>query len=468
MTHGRGWMSDLLASVQAAPPVKSVEVMERILKEKFSALDVSFMITDLGGNAVVRLTGFQDEIGEGEPERFALAGTLYERVIRSQQLWVDDGSRADAHEDRLAGDGEDRLAGDDEDRRAGDGDRGPEERGGDSGSAMQRTSHVVAPVSDRGDAIGLLELTLPGAPGREMLQRIAEAAHALAYVVIVNRRFTDLFEWGRRSTRMSLASEIQHRLLPESFTCDAGPFIVAGSLEPAAEIGGDTFDYALNRSGLHLSLTDAMGHDVRAAQLATVVVSALRNARRAGLDLVAQASAANVAVAEHAVQEHRAVVTESAKVQNALARHGAQAMATGQLMWVSFETGAATYVNAGHVWPLLLRGGRVREITPLVDLPFGVDPKHEYRLQTLDLRKGDRLVLITDGMLEPGGDPRSLSRLIEETATQHPRDAVRAFTRSVLHATGHDPRDDATVLCLEWSGAAWSDRDAPWDGHLQV
>ncbi|SCK14058.1 Serine phosphatase RsbU, regulator of sigma subunit [Streptomyces sp. WMMB 714] len=440
-------MSDLLASVQAAPPVKSVAVMERVLKEKFSALDVSFMITDLGGNAVVRLTGFQDEIGQGEPERFALAGTLYERVIRSQQLWVDDGVRA----------------------REGD-DGGPEENGQGPGPGFTdtpATSHIVAPVSDRGDAIGLLELTLPGRPDHEMLQQVAEAAHALAYVVVVNRRFTDLFEWGRRSTRMSLASEIQHRLLPESFTCDAGPFIIAGSLEPAAEIGGDTFDYALNRSGLYLSLTDAMGHDVRAAQLATVVVSALRNARRAGLDLVAQASAANVAVAEHAVQEHRAVVTEPAKVKNALARHGAQAMATGQMMWVSFETGAATYVNAGHVWPLLLREGRVREVTPLVDLPFGVDPKHEYRLQTLDLRRGDRLVLITDGMLEPGGDPRALSRLIEETAAQHPRDAVRTFTKSVLKATDHDPRDDATVLCLEWSGTAWSDQDTSPNGRRQ-
>ena len=41
----------------------------------------------------------------------------------------------------------------------------------------------------------------------------------------------------------------------------------------------------------------------------------------------------------------------------------------------------------------------------------------------------------------------------------HPREAVRAFTHSVLERNDHDPRDDATVLCLEWSRPAWSGRD---------
>jgi hypothetical protein len=45
---------------------------------------------------------------------------------------------------------------------------------------------------------------------------VALAAHALAYVVIANRRFTDLFAWGQRSVPLSLAAEIQHRLLPGS------------------------------------------------------------------------------------------------------------------------------------------------------------------------------------------------------------------------------------------------------------
>ena len=47
-------------------------------------------------------------------------------------------------------------------------------------------------------------------------------------------------------------------------TCEAGAFTLAGWLEPAAGIAGDTFDFSLARDVLHLSLTDAMGHGVAA------------------------------------------------------------------------------------------------------------------------------------------------------------------------------------------------------------
>ena len=138
------------------------------------------------------------------------------------------------------------------------------------------------------------------------------------------------------------------------------------------------------------------------------------------------------------MREHRAVLDESVRVHNALAQHGAQAMATGQLLWVSFETGHAVFVNAGHVWPLLLRNGQVEEITPIVDLPFGIAPATRTTVQTLDLRPGDRLVLITDGMLEPDGDNQHLCRLIKETGGQHPRDAIARL--HAIRAAGHRPR----------------------------
>jgi hypothetical protein len=109
-----------------------------------------------------------------------------------------------------------------------------------------------------------------------------------------------LFEWGQRSVPLSLAAEIQHRLLPGSYTCEAGQFTLAGWLEPAGTNAGDTFDFSLERDAVHLPLTDAMGHDVDAAMLATVLVGALRNARRVGHDLQQQAASASKALADHA------------------------------------------------------------------------------------------------------------------------------------------------------------------------
>ena len=141
---------------------------------------------------------------------------------------------------------------------------------------------LFAPVTNRGEAIGVLELRLAGDVDERVLDDVALTAHALAYVIIANRRFTDLFEWGQRSVPLSIAAEIQHRLLPGAYTCEAGQFTLAAWLEPAGNVGGDTFDFSLDRETLHLSMTDAMGHTVEAAVLATVLVGALRNARRAG------------------------------------------------------------------------------------------------------------------------------------------------------------------------------------------
>jgi hypothetical protein len=120
-------------------------------------------------------------------------------------------------------------------------------------------ARVFAPVTSRGEAVGVLELGLDDFPVEQTVADVALAAHFLAYVVIANRRYSDLFEWGQRSVPLSLAAEIQHRLLPGAFTCEAGQFTLAAWLQPAGEIGGDTFDFSLERDTLHVSLTDAMG-----------------------------------------------------------------------------------------------------------------------------------------------------------------------------------------------------------------
>ena len=120
-------------------------------------------------------------------------------------------------------------------------------------------------MTERGEAIGLLELRVPHEPAAgDAVAEIARLAHLLAFVVIANRRHTDLFEWGQRSRRSRLSAEIQQRLLPGRVTCEAGAFTLSAWLEPAASIGGDTFDYSLARDLLHLSMTDAMGHGVGA------------------------------------------------------------------------------------------------------------------------------------------------------------------------------------------------------------
>lgn len=60
---------------------------------------------------------------------------------------------------------------------------------------------------------------------------------------------------------------------------------LAGILELAYDVGGDSFDYALDGHVLHLAVFDAMGHGLKAATMATIVVATYRHGRRSGASL---------------------------------------------------------------------------------------------------------------------------------------------------------------------------------------
>ena len=81
-----------------------------------------------------------------------------------------------------------------------------------------------------------------------------------------------------------------------AYTIEADELTIAGWLEPAHDAGGDTFDYSLDREYLYASITDAMGHGMEAALLATVAVGSLRNSRRALLSAAEQSNATNDAL----------------------------------------------------------------------------------------------------------------------------------------------------------------------------
>jgi hypothetical protein len=382
----------LLEKVEAAAPIDAVEAVATALCEMVDARAVTFLIADFSGRAVVRLTsagrveGARSH-GVEQAETVALEGTVYEQVLRTQQVDV--------------------------------------QRLGDGGARL------IVPVTDRGDAIGVLEMTLPRQPSSAEVADVSSAAHALAYVVIAARQHTDVFEWGHRSTPFELAAEIQRRLLPLSYTCEAGQFTLAGWLEPAASVGGDTFDYTLDRDALQVSITDAVGHQVSAALLATLLVGGLRNGRRRGLPLAEQASYANDSLAEN-----------SAPGQ----------FVTGQLLRVDLTAGRAWIVNAGHPFPLRLRDGRVEEIELLIEPPFGVMPGKSFQLQPFPLEPGDRVVLLTDGMQERNAVDLDVAQALIDTADLHPREVVHQLGAAVLKETGGDLRDDATMVCLDWYG----------------
>ena len=391
-----GALWEVLAAAENAAPVDAVEAVTAQLVASLGATSASFLVADLSGRAFVRLAHVPAGPAPGTRLRDQEAATALpfdggpqEQAVRSQRIQV---------------------------------------------HPRQGSQVVIAPVTERGEAIGLLEITLPADPDEVALDAIAKGAHALAFVVIAARRHTDLFEWGQRTTPFSLAAEIQRRLLPSAFTCEASAFALSAWLEPSASIAGDTFDYSLARDTLSMSITDAMGHGVNSALLATLGVSSLRNSRRQGLSLTDQASYANQALSTNPP--------------------GGFGFVTGLLAQLDLRTGVLAMVNAGHVLPLLVRDGTVESVILPVNRPFGMIREEIYRATEVRLRAGDRLVLLTDGMLERRAAALDLTTRLRELTGTHPREVVRALADAALEVAGPVLSDDASLLVLDW-----------YDGH---
>src|SRR3954454_23800485 len=180
-------LRSLMVRAEAAAPVGTVDAMAAGLLQMLDAHEVSFLIADFSGRTLSRLGHTATGGGHDREtsEQVEPHGTPQGRALARQEAVV-------LHE------------------------------GGGS--------RVLAPVTSRGEAVGVLELLLPFDPPAMTLQDIELAAHQLAYLVIANRRFTDLYEWGQRTVPLSLAAEIRRRLLPATYTCEAGQFTLAGWL----------------------------------------------------------------------------------------------------------------------------------------------------------------------------------------------------------------------------------------------
>jgi len=221
---------------------------------------------------------------------------------------------------------------------------------------------------------------------------------------------------------------------------------VAGALEPAYDVAGDSFDYALNDDVLHVCMIDAMGHGLDAAVMATLAIGAYRHARRMGVDLELLYAAMDKAVASQFAPDR---------------------FATAQMARLDVDTGRLQWVNAGHPAPLLIRAGLVeRELESPTTLPVGFGGAEPTVTETM-LRRGDRVLFFTDGLVEhhtDGGDPfgelrmRALLERVEADGVTV-QESVRRLSSTLMLERGGVTTDDSTLLMLEWRGAPRDDLD---------
>ncbi len=296
------------------------------------------------------------------------------------------------------------------------------------------------PLLDGAERIGVLELVVPADVPPGFADEARSFASLVAELVITRDAYSDVFSRLRRRRELSLAAEIQWELLPP-LTFAGDQVVITGALEPSYDIGGDTFDYAVNGSLVDLAVLDAVGHGLPAALLATAAVGAYRHARRAGLDLPALAAAMDAVVA---------------------GQFTGSRFATAVLARLDVDTGVLRWVNCGHPDPLLVRDGVLirppacRPARPVGLLATGPE------VCQVQLRPGDRVLLYTDGVVEARsadgeffGEERLADLVVRaELAGEPPPETMRRLMGSVMDHQAGRLQDDASIVLVEWRTGA--------------
>ncbi len=292
------------------------------------------------------------------------------------------------------------------------------------------------PLLDGAERIGVLELVLPAEPPPDLEDDARTFASLVAELVVTRDAYSDVFSRLRRRRELSLAAEMQWEQLPP-LTYASDRVVVTGALEPTYDIGGDTFDYAVNGDLVDLLVLDAVGHGLPAALLSTAAVGAYRHARRGALDLAAIAAAVDAVVA---------------------GQFTGSRFATAAIARLDLETGVLRWVNCGHPDPLLVRDGVLlhppacRPARPLGLLAAAPE------VCEVHLRPGDRVLLYTDGVVEarsPGGEFFGEERLADlvvraELAGDPPPETMRRLMGSVMEHQAGQLQDDASIVMVEW------------------
>jgi serine phosphatase RsbU (regulator of sigma subunit) len=325
---------------------------------------------------------------------------------------------------------------------------------GRAGEAYQ----LWIPLVDGTERLGVLGLTVSDV-SEAMLARYQTLASLTAMLLMAKSSYSDSYAQIQRTSEMALQAELVWTfLLPRTFA--TARVLVCASLEPAYEAGGDAFDYSLLGDHLHVSIFDALGHDLAAGLLASVGLASCRSTRRAGGSL-----ASIMARADHAIAR----------------QFGDYRFVTALLCDLDLVTGQFAWIPCGHPPPLLIRGNRtVKELARPPQPPLGLigllkgqdhgvyDGESPDVVSTEKLEPGDRVLLYTDGVTEgqaADGTPFGV-RLLADFIIRHSSarlpvaETMRRLNRAILDYQHGRLRDDATAVLMEWQPGR-SERNLP-------
>ena len=386
------------------------ETLEQIVSLVFEAVPADrclIMMRDQGSEdlrvAVARLRDRVGEVGEIRVSR----NVLDEVVMRGKSVLTSDAQ----HDPRFA-----------------------------SGTmVLQGVRSVLAvPLGVADKVFGIIYADSPIAEGRftEDHLKVLTTLASVAAIRVENTRLVEArLERERFERELALASEIRQRFQPT-----APPHIEGYELQgisfPCYEIGGDYYDFIEREDGrLVIALGDVSGKGTAAALLMSSLHAAVHAQSASHDSLVETISAVNRYLADN-IPANRFVTLFYAELDP--------------------ESGALSFLNAGHNPPLIVHSAGTVEQLASGGLPLGIKPDAEYREGRTQLQRGDVLVIYSDGVTEavsPTGEEFGATRLYEVVARNVNASAagIRDRIESSLtkFAQGTSAADDITLVIVK-------------------
>jgi sigma-B regulation protein RsbU (phosphoserine phosphatase) len=301
-------------------------------------------------------------------------------------------------------------------------------------------SLVAAPLLSRRGLIGILVLfnKKSDAGFEERDKRFLGIAGTQVAKVIENAK---LFEKETKlaaiEKEIRVARSIQEGFLPKNDIATS-EFEVHGFSVPAREVGGDYYDMIqLGSDTVFISIGDISGKGMPAALLTGNAQAVLRS------------------------QVHRAITTDLPALADCLNKLICQFTSPEQYLTALFgvfdrSQKKLSYINAGHLPPIVVRSDGKIEKPPQADLVIGVLPDFQFNVVEIELDPNDAVYLYTDGISEAFNEQQEqfgedrLEKLLSDHRSHPPGQLCEEIRMALSRHRGKtEQSDDITMLVLK-------------------
>ena len=272
---------------------------------------------------------------------------------------------------------------------------------------------VTSTISEETGAVYRSPLTIDAGPIPIHISSVGDFAGILVILLILYIRFMHIFrDRERAASELAAARSVQELLIPQEKIATPG-FEVDSVYCPANEVGGDFFHLeSAGPDGMLVVIGDVAGKGLKAAMNVSLLMGALRSTNERSPGKILEAL--------------NGVLT------------GTESFTTCQAIWLGSD-GEMIIANAGHLAPYL----NGQEINLPGALPLGVIPQVRYEEERFFLHPGDRILLLSDGVVEARKSSGELFgfdrvRYLSNQSAFYLADAAKAFGQE----------DDITVLTV--------------------